>query len=195
MKLIYARDAVWTPWKNGGGVTRQIAVFPATAGFDDFDWRISTARIDSAGAFSHFAGIDRTLAVTGGILDFCQSGQAPVRLTAESPAVSFAGDAPIEAQPVGGAVTDFNVMTRRGRFTHAVSRRLLGGEEQLTLTGGRGQWVVAYVADGQCRVDGRDQSSGLRNGDAEVVGESQGSVTLRSSGDAVLILADIRGIG
>ncbi|WP_210147850.1 HutD family protein [Aromatoleum petrolei] len=30
-------------WKNGGGVTLEVALQPAGAGLTDFDWRVSSA--------------------------------------------------------------------------------------------------------------------------------------------------------
>ena len=38
-------DIVPTPWKNGGGATREIACWPPGTGLDSFDWRISVATI------------------------------------------------------------------------------------------------------------------------------------------------------
>ena len=49
------------PWKNGGGETAEIAVSPPGAALDDFDWRLSMARVETDGPFSAFPGIDRTL--------------------------------------------------------------------------------------------------------------------------------------
>ena len=46
------------PWKNGGGSTTEIAVWPNGAGLDEFDWRISLATITQSGPFSFFPGID-----------------------------------------------------------------------------------------------------------------------------------------
>jgi environmental stress-induced protein Ves len=43
LHVLRARDVPATPWKNGGGVTREIAVHPQGAGFDDFVWRLSMA--------------------------------------------------------------------------------------------------------------------------------------------------------
>ena len=44
--------ALRTPvaWKNGGGVTREIAALPRGAGLNHFEWRVSTAEVRSAGA-------------------------------------------------------------------------------------------------------------------------------------------------
>ena len=71
------------PWKNGGGSTTQIAVFPPDAGFEDFDWRISLATIAEDGAFSEFPGVERTLALVvpgigvGGLLQPRVPGDIP----------------------------------------------------------------------------------------------------------------------
>lgn len=191
MKLCYARDAVWTPWKNGGGVTRQIAAWPEHAGLDDFGWRISTARVDVAGPFSHFAGIDRTLAVIEGALDFSQDNQHPVLLIQEGPAVSFAGEAPISGGPVGGSVTDFNLMTRRGHYSHVLSRRRLAAGEPLHIAGDRGRWTTAYVVRGNCRVEGHGPTSVLRGGDAVLVDEADAEATLSGIEDSALIIAEV----
>ncbi len=66
MKLYRAHDHKRMPWKNGGGETVEIAVFPPGAGVDDFDWRISMATVASDGPFSIFPGIDRTLSILDG---------------------------------------------------------------------------------------------------------------------------------
>jgi len=63
VSLIRGADLVASPWKNGGGVTREVAAFPEGAALDAFVWRVSVADVAQAGPFSRFAGIDRTLAV------------------------------------------------------------------------------------------------------------------------------------
>ena len=66
MRIIRAADCRRMPWKNGRGETVEIAISPDGAGIDDFDWRLSMARVETDGPFSLFAGIDRTLAVLEG---------------------------------------------------------------------------------------------------------------------------------
>ena len=122
-RIVRAADARRTPWKNGGGETVEIAVHPPGAGFDAFDWRVSTARVAADGPFSAFPGVDRTLTVlTGAGLELTVGEGPPVRLTAASAPFAFPADAPCMGRLVGGPVTDLNVMTRRGRFGHAVRR-------------------------------------------------------------------------
>ena len=43
LRVIRAAECQTMPWKNGGGETTEIAVFPSGAGLDDFEWRISMA--------------------------------------------------------------------------------------------------------------------------------------------------------
>lgn len=42
--LIRGAELVAVPWKNGGGLTREVAAFPADAGLDTFVWRVSVDR-------------------------------------------------------------------------------------------------------------------------------------------------------
>ncbi|TGQ53656.1 HutD family protein [Mesorhizobium sp. M1C.F.Ca.ET.193.01.1.1] len=137
MRILRAAGYRVMPWKNGGGTTTEIAVSPDGAGLDDFDWRISMARVETSGPFSSFAGIDRTLSVLEGegiVLDI--AGRPASRLTAASAPLSFPGDVPTGATLIGGPITDLNVMTRRGRMTHSVERLWLSGEMRIEQSAG-----------------------------------------------------------
>ncbi|WP_192247683.1 HutD/Ves family protein [Mesorhizobium silamurunense] len=137
MRILRAAGYRVMPWKNGGGTTTEIAVSPDGAGLDDFDWRISMARVETSGPFSSFAGIDRTLSVLEGdgiVLDI--DGKPPARLTTSSEPLSFAGDVPTSAALVGGPITDLNVMTRRSRMTHTVERLSPSGETRIEQSAG-----------------------------------------------------------
>ena len=119
--LIRGADLVAAPWKNGGGVTREVAAFPAGAGLDAFVWRVSIADVAQAGPFSRFAGIDRTLVLLSGagmLLDETDdTGVHAVKthaLTQPLDIAQFAGEAQIDARLVDGATRDFNLMVRRG---------------------------------------------------------------------------------
>src|SRR3954452_2619861 len=123
VRIIRAADCRTTPWKNGGGSTTEIAIGPAGASLENFDWRISMARVAADGPFSDFPGIDRTLTVIeGGGMVLRVGDDAPLTLSRGSAPVSFAGDMPTSARLTAGAITDLNVMTRRGRFGHRVER-------------------------------------------------------------------------
>jgi environmental stress-induced protein Ves len=103
------------PWKNGGGVTREIVCHPPGADMDSFDWRVSIAHIASDGPFSAFPGIDRviTLLSGGGVHLLGDDGQVDHRLDTPLAPFAFAGEAAIHARLLAGECHDFNVMTRR----------------------------------------------------------------------------------
>ncbi|AHE54745.1 HutD/Ves family protein [Sphingomonas sanxanigenens] len=122
VRLLPAADRVAKPWKNGGGTTSDLLFFPPDAGMEDFGWRLSIADVAAAGPFSAFADVDRSLSVLEGDLELAVAGDAPVRLTPEAGAFSFAGDAPAHGRPVGGAVRDLNLMVRRGAWRGRVDR-------------------------------------------------------------------------
>ncbi len=120
MRIVRHRDLVLTPWKNGGGTTAEVAVDPPGARLDGFEWRISMADVAAAGPFSTFPGVDRTLVlIEGEALDVEVAGITH-RLDATVPALTFPGEARTTASLPSGPIRDFNVMTRRGRFSHQV---------------------------------------------------------------------------
>lgn len=129
MRILRVADHKTMPWKNGGGVTTEIAVFPPDAGLDDFLWRVSTARVDQDGPFSIFPEIDRSLSILEGEgLDLTIDGK-PVRLTEGSAPYAFAADVPVGSLLISGSVVDLNVMTRRGLCSSDVSKIQLASVE------------------------------------------------------------------
>jgi hypothetical protein len=123
MRILRASGRTAVPWKNGGGTTTEVAVFPQGAGFDNFGWRISIADISRGGPFSQFPGIDRTLAMLKGRVSLCIAGRDTIALSADMLPVEFPGDVSTSAELVGGTATDLIVMTRRGSFTARMTRR------------------------------------------------------------------------
>ncbi|MER9247694.1 HutD family protein [Mesorhizobium sp. M0590] len=132
MRILRAAEYRSMPWKNGGGVTTEIAVSPPGAGLDDFDWRVSMALVESGGPFSGFAGVDRTLALLEGegmILDI--AGRLPVEIIKTSAPLAFPADVPTQATLIAGPITDLNVMTRRDRAIHTVERLLISAPTEI----------------------------------------------------------------
>lgn len=108
------------PWRNGGGVTTEIAVRPAAPA--EFVWRISIADVPSDGPFSNFAGFDRTLMLTDGMgLVLRHENRGEQRLDRPYRPVRFSGDWPTYATLIDGPTRDLNVITRRDSAQHAVT--------------------------------------------------------------------------
>ena len=133
------------PWKNGKGTTIEIAVFPEQALLNDFEWRVSRAAVLEDGDFSHFEGIDRSLALLQGQGMRLSVGNALQQVDANNNIAVFAGDATTHAELINGPITDFNLMTARSKCTHelnfwegAASRALPKGAVLLYCSGGNG---------------------------------------------------------
>lgn len=134
MRVVGAADCRRMPWKNGGGETIEIAISPEGAGLDDFDWRLSMARVESDGPFSSFPGVDRTLAVLEGegiVLDV--EGSIPFSLNRDSHPLSFPADLPTRAALVAGPITDLNLMTRRGKAVHTMRRLSVRADSNISV--------------------------------------------------------------
>ncbi len=106
-----------SPWRNGGGATREIVCSPAGADVDGFDWRASIATIDRPGPFSVFTGIDRVIMLLdgAGVHLLSRDGRVDHRLVRPHAPFAFSGDAVLDCHLNAGPTTDFNLMMRRGR--------------------------------------------------------------------------------
>ncbi|UKK85822.1 HutD family protein [Sphingopyxis sp. BSN-002] len=122
VRFLPAKDRVARPCKNGGGVTRDITVFPEGTSDADFLWRVSLATIADAGPFSPFPGVDRAFLLLRGELAIAIGDQAEQHIRPGAPALLFGGDEPVAARPVAGSCTALNIMARRGQTSAKVGR-------------------------------------------------------------------------
>ena len=85
---------------------------------DAFDWRMSIAEVASSAPFSAFAGVDRCIVLLHGAGMRLRSddGRLDRRLAEALEPFHFSGDDALQAQLIDGPSSDFNVMTRRGRW-------------------------------------------------------------------------------
>ncbi|WP_244490188.1 HutD family protein [Rhizobium sp. Root483D2] len=154
------------PWKNGGGETVEIAVFPPEADLAGFGWRVSMATVASDGPFSVFAGIDRTLSILEGKgMELDIAGRPSTLLTQASHPLAFPADAQTSARLVSGPIVDLNVMTRRGQWTHQVERRVVEGQHHLDAEGG----VTMLLSLGNMRIDSQGHGEELGRLDCAIL--------------------------
>lgn len=154
------------PWKNGGGETVEIAIFPLGADLSAFGWRVSMATVASDGPFSVFTGIDRTLSILEGEgMELDIAGRKPVVLTRASEPLAFPADAATSARLVSGAIVDLNVMTRRDRWAHQVERRVFEGDHPLDAEGG----VTMLLSLGNLRIDSGEHAEELTRLDCAII--------------------------
>lgn len=189
MLLLRSIDYRRMPWKNGGGETAEIAVWPPGASLDAFEWRLSMARVDGDGPFSSFAGVDRTLAIVAGAgMRLHVAGQADLEITAASMPCAFPADIATSADLLSGPVIDLNIMTRRGRFVHRMTCER--GGAQLTL---EKDALTTFIvcASGAARVEAGETAE-LGPHDTVRIDRSQRAVCVYPAENSVLLLVDIR---
>jgi len=110
-RVLRAADRWPQPWRNGGGVTFEVARRAAPPqSVVEFLWRVSVARVESAGPFSSFAGYERLIAVIEGS-GMQLTGVAPqsIALRPFEP-FCFDGGASVTGALPAGPVSDLNVI-------------------------------------------------------------------------------------
>lgn len=114
MEIIRYGDLKAEPWRNGGGVAREIARGPggSAAGWD---WRVSIAEVGKAGDFSAFPGMERVLTVIEGELFLLTVDGVDHPLEKYRP-FRFPGDAAAAGALPTGDIRDLNVITRISAF-------------------------------------------------------------------------------
>lgn len=117
---MHLADVAATRWRNGGGLTRELAAWPQG---DAWQWRMSVAEVGKSGPFSRFDGVTRWFAVLQGagvVLRVRTPGDSADagadanshRLTAQDAPLCFDGAAATDCQLIDGPTLDFNLMVR-----------------------------------------------------------------------------------
>ncbi|MFZ6801512.1 HutD family protein [Undibacterium sp. Di24W] len=183
MRKWTAKDYRTMPWKNGGGSTTELAIFPEGAGIDHFVWRLSTATVEQDGSFSHFAQIDRSLAILigAGLVLKTDTGTAVekmISLTQESLPHRFSGEDNIFAELIDGKVVDLNLMTRRDVCQHYMLR-LSAGEHMINAEDA--QQILLFCEKGRAQLIKQTQ---LEAGDLVLLEEEHEAAGIRCHIDA-----------
>ena len=118
-QLIRLEDVPATPWRNGGGVTRELVAWPQAA---DWTWRMSVAEVGQSGPFSSFDGVGRWFAVLAGSGLQLTVNKQPHRLTTADAPFFFDGAASTDCQLTDGATQDFNLMVQNSRANAGMVR-------------------------------------------------------------------------
>ncbi|MEV5643658.1 HutD family protein [Streptomyces flaveolus] len=148
--ILRASERTPAPWKNGGGVTSEVAVHPQGAGTDDFAWRVSVADVARSGPFSTFDGVDRIITVVDGPGMALTVDGTPHVVDAPYEPFAFPGDAVTECRLLDGPIVDFNVMARRAGTT----ARVRVERAHTCVRPGTGTRVLAIVLEGTALLHG-----------------------------------------
>ena len=107
--IIRAEDVTATPWKNGGGLSRELLFRP-----DAERWRlrVSLADITRDGPFSPYPGVERWFAVIeGGGVELQFAHHAQLQRPGDAPLRFDGADAPA-CRLLDGRTRDLNLMLR-----------------------------------------------------------------------------------
>lgn len=114
--VLTAQDYRSMPWKNGQGVTLEVARSHGE-GLDDFDWRVSIADVKAAGPFSHFLNRQRIIGVLEGEgMVLHVDDQNPVTLRQKA-FFAFKGESHVHAELVKDAIRDFNLIYNPEKYS------------------------------------------------------------------------------
>jgi environmental stress-induced protein Ves len=172
------------PWRNGGGVTYEVASSPAGADLAGFDWRISIAEVEAGGPFSTFPGIDRTIILLEGEWMALTVDGRRHQFGIREP-FSFPGDSETLCEvPIPSR--DLNVMTRRGRATASIA--VLEADSAVR-DGIDGDEAVVVCLTPSVRLASADREVALGALDAALATDS-GPLTIR--GDGVVAVIHLR---
>jgi len=152
VRVLTAASRVAEPWRNGGGVTSEVAARPIGGGPAGFDWRLSIATIAGDNPFSGYPGVDRMLmAISPQGLDLVDGG-VPVHL-GQFDMHRFPGENEVAAVAVTSPTLDLNLMTRRDRCTGSL--RSVDFSGLWSVEAGDGEDLALVVLAGSLRLGER----------------------------------------
>ena len=162
------------PWRNGGGVTVDIA-------FEDEVWRFSRTPITTAGPFSDYAGYDRLQVLVAGSGLVLEMPDGEIDLRRPFAPVRFAGETPITSRLEAGPVEVVNLLGERRRVRLVLTVRPAGE----TLRLGRGLHV-AYCPGGEAALHLAGQDHALAADHALRFEDGEGEVVRLLAGRIVI---------
>jgi len=119
LKIVRFDDVTPQPWKNGGGVTRDLLAWPGPA---DWQLRVSVAEVARSGPFSAYPGIERWFAVVQGAGLVLHFADGDSKLTSDSPPLCFDGASAPGCDLVAGPTLDLNLMAHSAVGSAAMAR-------------------------------------------------------------------------
>lgn len=186
MILLPEAEFIPVPWKNGGGLTREILKVPENAAA--FDWRLSLATIERPGPFSAFEDYDRTLVLLRGAgveLDFGAHGRAVLRIPGQLAA--FDGGWATSCTLIDGPSSDLNLIVSKAR-AEARTRLVRIATPELIQTAGWEETLVCCVAGAAQVENAAGHIATLSGADIARCSPEDGVLTCAPDGTAPVLL-------
>ena len=179
MRIIRFHQLQIQPWKNAGGITREIA---ARRVDENIVWRLSLAEVARDGPFSNFANLSRILTVIkgNGMRLIHAGGTIQARLNEP---VQFDGALAIRSELVDGPITDLNVIYNSELFQAEVAIRYESFDQMPSDT------VAIIGLAGITTIDGRHV---LQIGDTAIIKNEAAQVNIAGKSSALAVSLNIR---
>lgn len=165
MQHLPATGYVAMPWKNGTGSTDEICLLPAGASRDAFALRVSRATIATAGVFSAFPGVERTITLIEGEGLTLEFDDRNVELAIGQPYRFDSGLTPV-GMPKGGPVRVVNVMAARETWQLAPASVLT---EDMALQPEPQGLTIVFALRGTSGLSGSQETVTLGEGDCALL--------------------------
>jgi len=178
MQIIRQSELIEIPWKNGGGITREIAI--AREG-DDVLWRLSMADVAVDGPFSNFSGLSRILTVIAGAGMDLETPQSILSAELNKP-VRFDGALKVHSRLKNGPIQDFNLMFNPQRC-HGDVMPIRGSFNQIVSSDLR-MLLAVFCTTGIAEVG---EGTHLEKGDTALIGPGAISVNVKKSASAIIV--------
>ena len=161
MRIIRRSDLVEGRWRNGMGVSWDIASDPP--GVDDFSWRFAIARIDADVPFSNYPDVDRIFTlIEGNGLDLEFEGHRSLAVHRRFVPHPYPCDVPTFCHLRDGPCCALNLFTRRGRWRAAAD--ILSSGAEIAHTGP----ILLFALQDAADVNGH----ALAEGDAAIAADN-----------------------
>ncbi len=181
------RDFLQQPWKNGGGITTQLAL---EDGGERWLWRLSLAEVARSGPFSEFSGYERILMlVEGEGMELAIDDGASVALRKPFEPFAFDGAARVACRLLGGPVKDLNLIVDRRRARGTMEVVAPGAHHG---TKPQSHCVLAYALRGATRVETTGLECTLDTGELLRIHAAHGARLDLAALDAAALLALMR---
>ena len=155
IKIITPEQYNDIPWKNGKGSTTELLIND-DADINDFEWRLSIAKVTENGPFSDFGGFLRNLVLINGNGITLEHNQNSVdNLDSLLKVASFNGADTTVATLTAGPIVDFNVMTKEHMYVSNVQTYVDQHSVQLT----RADICFIYCLQGVAKLSTGDSKS------------------------------------
>jgi environmental stress-induced protein Ves len=177
IQLIGSEQWQTQAWKNGGGITYQLARSDDQSGMR---WRVSIAEVASDGPFSRFEQTDRIIMLLEGN-GFCLHGAEERSIVLDKVLRPFAfdGETGIDCTLIDGPVRDFNLMTRRAEVKSSLQVLLVTDPLSLVLA----PESLLYLVSGIVQVSFADQNYRLEAGQTLLCAGENGELQIKASAE------------